>query len=255
MIDKDTGRFVWYELMTTDSNAAVAFYGETVGWKTQSLGEGGDYRLWVASQGPLGAVMTLPEAAKVTGAPPRWISNVTVSDVDATCAKIKELGGRVDKEPKSIPDVGRFAVIADPQGASIAILTPARPTAPHDTQKHGEYCWGELSTTDRPGALAFYQAIFGWEHQLDVDMGSMGTYTLFGHDGKHLGGIFQNPAGKPVPTAWLYYIQVDDLDAAVSRAQNNGAKLLNGPMAVPGGARIAQFMDPQGATFALHQSP
>ena len=61
------------------------------------------------------------------------------------------------------------------------------------------------------------------------------------------------PNGAPMPPAWLYYTETSDLDAAIGRATKNGAKVLNGPMPVPGG-RIAQLMDPQGAAFALHQA-
>jgi hypothetical protein len=83
----------------------------------------------------------------------------------------------------------------------------------------------------------------------------MGVYILFGREGKQLGGMFNKPPGAPMPSAWMYYVQVDDLDGTVARATRHGAKLLHGPMPVPGGARVAQLMDPQGAAFALHEPP
>ena len=248
----NTGRFVWYELMTSDPKAAIAFYSEVIGWKTQPFGEGSDYTMWMGSQGPLGGVMQLPEAAKQMGAPPHWMSNVIVDDVDATLAKVKELGGRVYKEAEDIPTVGRFGVIADPQGASIAIFKPSGTMAPHDETKQGEFSWNELITTDKTLAMKFYGAIFGWQKLVEHDMGPMGTYMLFGVGDKPLGGMFNKTSDMPMPPSWVYYIQVDDLEASVGRVTSNGGKLVNGPMDVPGGTRIAQCTDPQGVVFALH---
>jgi len=86
-----------------------------------------------------------------------------------------------------------------------------------------------------------------------MDMGPMGTYRIFGVDDSRLGGIMTLPRDQPSQPAWLYYAETGDLDAALRRATTRGAKVLNGPMDVPGGGRIAQLQDPQGAAFALHQ--
>jgi predicted enzyme related to lactoylglutathione lyase len=227
-----------------------------VGWKTQVFGEpepGKEpYTMWVGGQGPLGGVMTLPEQAKKMGAPPHWMSNVTVPDVDAAVAKAKRMDAKVYVEPMDVPTVGRVAVIADPQGASIALFHPAQPMAPHDITKQGEFSWNELITTDAPKALHFYGEIFGWKLQNEHDMGPMGKYLLFGQHDQTYGGMFTKSKDMPMPPSWLYYIQVDHLDASLERAKAKGARVLNGPMEVPGGTHIVQLMDPQGAAFALH---
>lgn len=246
------GRFVWHEHMTNDPKAAIAFYSEVVGWKTQPFGSGSDYVMWVGSQGPLGGVMKLPEEAKKMGAPPHWMANVQVESVDATVAKVKGLGGKVYKEPSDIPEVGRFAVIADPQGAFISLYQPKGAMALHDHTKEGEFCWSELLTTDRVAAFKFYSEIFGWKSLAEMDMGPMGVYQIYGVGELQLGGIMTKPKEMQMPPSWLYYTETANLDAAISRATKMGAKVMNGPMDVPGG-RIAQLMDPQGAAFALHQ--
>jgi hypothetical protein len=254
MIDTNTGRFVWYELMTTDPQAALPFYTDVVGWKTQPFGEGGDYTMWVGDQGPLGGAAKLPEEAAKMGAPPHWMANVEVADVDATVKRVRELDGKVHVEPKDIPTVGRFAVIADPQGASISVFKPSgNEMGAHDTAKHGEFSWNELVTTNHEAALRFYGEIFGWEKLLDHDMGPMGKYTIYGRHGKQFGGMMSKTKEMQMPNAWLYYVQVGDLDGALERAKGRGARVLNGPMEVPGGARIVQLVDPQGAAFALHE--
>jgi len=256
----NTGRFVWYELLTSDPKGAIAFYTEVMGWKTQAW-EQGDYTMWVGSQGPLGGVTPLPEQAKQMGAPPFWQANIEVANVDETVAKVKQLGGQV-YHTEDVPTVGRFAVIADPQGAVIAVFTPQGKMESHDTSKPGEFQWHELYTTDHEAAFKFYQAIAGWERLGEFDMGpGMGTYVLWGRGGKQLGGMMtkpkdmKTPDGREVPPSWMYYVTTDDLDAALARAKARGATVLNGPMEVPGKQRIVQLMDPQGAAFALVTPP
>jgi len=251
MANASNGHFVWYENLTTDPKAAIAFYTEVVGWKTQPF-EGSDYMMWVGSQGPLGGVFKLPEEAAKMGAPPHWTGNVQVGDVDATAALAKKLGGKVYKEPSDIPTVGRFAVIADPQGASISVFKPASAMALHEP-KEGEVCWRELLTSDSEAAFKFYAEIFGWKQLSEMDMGPMGKYRIFGVGEQQLGGMMSLPPGAPMPPSWLYYIETNDLEAATKRATSKGAKVLNGPMDVPGG-RITQLTDSQGAAFALHQA-
>lgn len=255
MAHPNNGRFVWHELMTKDPVSAIAFYTEVIGWKTEAFGEGGNYTMWVGSQGPLGGVMTIPEEATKMGAPPHWMGNVRVENVDASAALTRKLGGKVYKEAESIPTVGRFAVIADPFGAPISIFQPEREMAPHDASRAGEFCWAELMTTDQVAAFAFYSEIFGWRKLGEHDMGPMGSYVIFGVGDVQIGGMMNRPKDMPTPPMWGYYSETKGLDAAVARATKHGAKVLNGPMDVPGGARIAQLMDPQGAAFSLHEAP
>jgi predicted enzyme related to lactoylglutathione lyase len=253
MTDSNIGRFVWYDLLTTDPEASVSFYSHVIGWKSQPFEQ--DYTMFTSEQGPLAGTTGLPEQAKNMGAPPHWASNVAVADADATVALAKKLGGRVFKEPTDYPKVGRLAVIGDPQGAPIHVFRPNQPMTLHDSSKPGEFVWSELLTTDHEAAFGFYSALFGWEKIRDFDMGGMGKYLIYGTRGKELGGMFTKSKDMPMPPMWTYYVQVADLDAAILRARAKGARLMNGPMEVPGGARIAQLSDPQGAAFALHEAP
>ena len=259
MTDTNTGRFVWYELLTTDVPGAIAFYSDVVDWKTQKW-ETGDYTMWVGSQGPLGGVTPLPDRAKQMGAGPYWQANVQVADVDQTVEAAKRLGGQV-LVAEDVPTVGRFAIIADPQGAVIAVFTPSGAMQPHDTARPGEFSWHELYTTDNEAAFGFYNKIAGWERLGEFDMGPAGKYILWGRGGKQLGGMMTKtrdmklPDGRDLPPSWLFYITTDDLDAALARARARGARLINGPMPVPGGQRIVQLLDPQGAMFALVTPP
>jgi predicted enzyme related to lactoylglutathione lyase len=253
------GDIVWYELLTSDPKGAIPFYASVVGWTTQAW-QGADYTMWVGSHGPLGGVMQLPDAARTMGAPPYWQANVQVASVDETVAKVKQLGGQVHVT-EDVPEVGRIAVISDPQGAVIAVFQPKGPMEAHDRARPGEFSWHELYTSDHEAAFAFYHQIAGWERLDEFDMGPMGKYLLWGKGGRQLGGMMtkpkdmKTPDGREVPTSWMYYVTTGDLDAALDRAQAAGAKVLNGPMPVPGGQRIVQLMDPQGAAFALVTPP
>ncbi len=247
------GLFVWYEHLTRDVKGAIAFYSEVVGWSTQPFND--RYIMWVGSQGPLGGVMELPEDTVKTGAPPHWMAHVQVDDVDATAALTKKLGGRICKEPTDIPGVGRFAVIADPQGVPISMFRPSQAMTLHDPARDGEFCWNELLTSDSEGAFRFHSQLFGWEVLEDMDMGPQGAYRIYGLDGTRLGGMMTIPKGAAMPPSWFYYLSTSDLDAAIGRATRKGGRVMNGPMEVPGGGRIAQLIDAQGAAFALHQAP
>jgi predicted enzyme related to lactoylglutathione lyase len=249
------GRFVWYEHLTNDPKAAIDFYSQIAGWKTQPFEQDEDYTMWVGSQGPLGGVMKLHDEQKKAGTSPFWMAHVQVENVDLTASQAKKLGGNIHKESTEIPTVGRFAVIGDSQGAFISIFTPDEAMTLHDSSKPGEFCWNELMTSDMGAAFNFYSQLFGWTIAQDMDMGPMGTYRVFGIGEKQFGGMMTTPKGAPMPPMWIYYIETPDLDAAIGRATKGGGTVMNGPMDVPGGGRIAQLTDPQGAVIALHQAP
>lgn len=253
MANATPGLFVWYEHLTRNVDAAKAFYGEVMGWSTRPFGDG--YELWVGSQGPLGGVMKLPPEVERSGVPPHWMAHVVVDDVDATVAAARRLGGKILHDPTPIPTVGRFAIVGDPQGAALSVFRPESPMALHDPAKDGEFCWNELVTGDPAAALKFYSELFGWRPMEAIDLGPMGTYRTFGAGERGLGGMMAIPEGNPMPPVWIFYASTSDLGAAVARATAKGGQVVSGPMDVPGGGRIAQLTDPQGALFALHQAP
>ena len=114
--------FVWYELMTTDRAAAEAFYRAVVGWEIQACDGGMPYSIANAGGRPAAGIMDLPEEARAAGMPPAWVGYVGVADVDAAADEVREAGGAVHREPADIPGIGRFAVVADPQGAVFAVI-------------------------------------------------------------------------------------------------------------------------------------
>jgi len=253
MSTSSSGQFVWHELMTMHPRAAIQFYTDVIGWTVQPYGDGGDdgYNMWLNSEGPLGGVAALSDDALKQGARPHWTCNVTVTDLAASVAKVSELGGKVLVPPTEIPGIGQFAVFSDPQGAVLALIQPSGEMKRGDVTKHGAFCWAELVTDDAAAALSFYQALLGWDKLMSMDMGPMGEYTIFGQGDIQYGGVMNKPKEMPFPSAWLYYTFVPDLDASIARAIKHGSQLVHGPAPIPGGSRIAQLVDPQGAMFAV----
>ncbi len=247
------GRFVWYELLTTDVDGARRFYPQVTGWGAAPYEKDPSYIQWTNAGVPLAGLMSLPEASRRSGTPPCWMAYVSTADVDATAKQAAALGGKVLAAPGDIPQVGRFAVIQDPQGAALAVFRPfGSPSRETHLPGFGDFSWHELATTDQEAAFRFYHALFGWEKTEAHDMGEMGIYQLFGQEGATYGGMFTKTPDMPGPPAWIYYVRVESAERAAEKVKASGGNVLHGPMEVPAGDRIAQCMDPQGAVFAVH---
>jgi predicted enzyme related to lactoylglutathione lyase len=251
-----SGDFFWYDVMTRDPKAAIDFYTKVVGWGAQEAGvDGSSYTVLTLDGGKgmgVAGLMGMPPTAESRGAQPGWNGYVYVDDVDAMTRRVAEAGGSQVHEATDIPTIGRFSVVADPQGAVFALFKPL----PHEgtiewpaMMTTGTVGWHELHAADGASAFAFYEGLFGWKKDEAMDMGPMGTYQLFKTRELPVGGIFTDPQA-PHPY-WLYYIAVDAIDAAIERVKANGGEVLHGPMEVPGGAWIINGRDPQGAIFAL----
>ena len=245
------GTPIWYELLTTDVDGAQTFYADVVGWSIAPSGmEGtGDYRILTAPDGQgVGGLMTLPDGAPMK---PGWLCYIGVQDVDGIAKTIESLGGSVPMGPRDIPGVGRFAMVADPQGMVFYIMrgdSPQESQAFHVTAP-GHCGWNELVTSDHKAALAFYGEVFGWQNQESMPMGEMGEYCFIDHDGQRFGATMT--AGAGWPTRATYYFNVPSVGAAVPRITGNGGTVTMGPHEVPGGMHIVMGIDPQGAAFAL----
>jgi hypothetical protein len=249
--------FIWYELLTTDREAAIAFYEAVVGWKAEDMAipEMGDYRYTILHAGERGVagLAALPDESRAEMRP-GWFGYVEVPDTDAAVRAIAAAGGKVHMAPDDIPTVGRFAFVADPGGAAFYLLTPlpredAPPPLPRMTP--GNIGWHELYAANGDAAFAFYREQFGWSESSVMDMGPMGTYRLWSADGGGaVGGMMTKPGTVPEAT-WLFYFVVDSVEAAGARIADNGGTARIGPMQVPDGSWVVQAVDPQGASFAL----
>lgn len=254
------GDYIWYELITSDADAAQDFYTSLLGWTISNSGnEAMEYREIQAADGDfVGGVAALTPEMTASGVRPCWMGYINVEDVDPMTDAILSAGGDVHLPPQDIPGVGRFALVADQQGAAFYVMKPIPPADNPDassmafaaTEPMAGHCaWNELATSDPEAALNFYHDLFGWEKDEEMDMGPMGTYTMLRHDFM-IGAMMNKPDEMPV-SAWTYYFRVPDIDAAVDTIKAKGGQILVEPMEIPGGDFSLNAMDPQGAAFAL----
>ncbi len=257
MAATETG-FIWYELMTDDLDQAIEFYSKVVGWEVRDSGMPGMRYLLFGKDGKdVGGMMS--SLAMSGSKPTKWLGHVATSDVDAETAAVQADGGKAFRPPQDIPGVGRFSVVADPQGVEYLLFQPNPTEAPARLRptEPGAVGWHELLATDWEKAWNFYSGHYGWTKDMAVDMGAMGTYQTFTMGPDSGGGMMTfppDPAGKLLGPAWLFYFTVEDIQAAAGRVTASGGTLINGPMQVPGGSWILQGVDSQGGSFALTAS-
>jgi predicted enzyme related to lactoylglutathione lyase len=247
------GQFFWCDIMTTDTKAAASFYAAVVGWGVQAQNAGGkEYTLFSVDGQGVAGLMEIPDAVLKQGGRPAWMGYIAVDDVDAAAAKLKREGGTVHRGPETVPDIIRFAVVSDPQGAAFYIAHGLSDEVPVEFPKGtpGTVGWRELYADEWRSAFAFYQSMFGWTQAESFDMGEMGVYQLFATGAEPAGGMMTKPPTIPRPF-WGYYFNVPGIDAAAQRVKAEGGAILMGPHPVPGGQWILQCTDPQGVYFAL----
>ena len=247
------GRFVWYELVSPDKDAAKKFYTALLGWewKDEDMGELGIYPM-----SHTGDVYHCGVISPQEGMPPHWMAYVTVADVDKACEQATELGGTVMMPGTDIPNVGRFAVLEDPGGAVIMPFksnNPPQPETPSPAPA-GFFCWNELLTGDPAICEAFYSEIFGWSIE-GSDMPGMGVYWICRRGERMESGMMPMPPEAGAPPHWLPYMAVTNLDAATVKVGELGGKVFCQPTDIPQTGRFAVVSDDQGAVFALFEYP
>jgi len=245
-----THRFVWHDLMSTDAAKSAAFYAALMGWRIEGVPMGGfTYHMLFTEAGPIGGIVE-EKAIPMS----HWMPYCCVDSVDASAARVEELGGSLCVPPTDIPNTGRFAVVGDPQGAYFTLYKglPESAGADPDLAAHGRVCWNELMTTDLDGAQRFYSALLGWRPEA-MDMGPMGKYHVQMAGAKHAGGIMKNPM-PGAPAWWCMYFMVNDIVKSTEQARALGAEVLVNNEEIPNMGRFSLLKDPVGAMVALFQN-
>jgi uncharacterized protein len=248
------GTFCAVDLATTDPDGAKRFYGELFGWEAEDVspGEGMTYTILRLDGDAVGGTFEQPAQSREAGAPPHWISYVSVENADATAQRASELGGRVVQEPFDTLGVGRMAAIQDPTGSGVAVWQAGTYPGAARVNEPGCLTWNELATNDTAAALGFYERLFGWSSQA-MNTGDGPPYVIVKVGERSNGGVRpvspeEQQAG--VSPYWVPYFATESLRETFDLAANLGGEIVFGPLEFPAG-RIGAARDPQGATFAL----
>ena len=239
----------WYELGAKDLGKAQAFYAAVLGWTVADSGTPGMTYLIARASGAMVAGLMQTEGEQ----PQAWNIYFAVDDCDATVAAATGLGARVYVPPADIPNTGRFAILADPQGATFCVLQPL-PMADgtggsaFDLRKQGHGNWNELVTADPAAAMGFYGALFGWTLSRSMEMGPGMTYHMIAREGVDIGGTFAAPGAPPF---WKPYFGVTSAKAAVEAVTAAGGRVMHGPDEIPDGSFTLQITDSEGVMLAL----
>jgi uncharacterized protein len=249
------GTFSWVDLGTTDPDAAKKFYGGLFGWTFSDMPAGPGMTYSMCKMGAHDVAALFKMGPEMKGVPSHWTSYVTVDNVDERTKKVVASGGKVIKEPFDVMDVGRMALVQDPSGGTLSFWQPKKHIGAGVVQDPGSLCWNELFSTNVDAAGKFYVQTVGWKTET-MDMGPMGTYTLFQRPGEgkegNVGGMMaMPPTMKDVPSHWLAYFAVADIDASTKKATDLGGKTVVPPTDIPNIGRFSIIRDPQGAVLAL----
>lgn len=237
----------WIELSTSDVPAAKTFYGELFGWdaRTDARPEAGGYTMAHLDGAAVAAMSPLYQPAQPTA----WTVSFAAAGVDDAVAAVTAASGTVLVKPMDVFDLGRFAVVADPEGAVFSLWQARAFAGAERMGEPGTLGWVELATRDARGALAFYRDALGWTAETSPQ------YTHWSLGGTHFGGMVEMGDRLPpdAPAHWLPYFAVTDVDATAATALRAGGTALLAPTSVPDGPRIAVLNDPQGAVFGIHR--
>ena len=250
MVDHQ-GRFVWYELLTTDIAAAQVFYGKVVGWGAKDASTPDfAYTISRSENAPMGGLMNLPEEGLKKGATPRWLGYVAVDDVDMTAERVRRLGGTIYVPPTD-SNIGRISVIADPQTATLALVSglkpaeAAAPTGPTRGAWAGTSCLPPITERRSPTTVRFSAGRRRMPNPARRKRTSCSPPA-----GRRLAACSPSRRRRCFRSGFIYFT-VENIGAALDRVTEAGGQIFEGPFKLVGDSAIARCVDPQGAMFAL----
>jgi predicted enzyme related to lactoylglutathione lyase len=244
------GTFSWADVTTTDQDGAKRFYSGLFGWEAddQPVGDGVYYSMMRLDGRAAAAISPQPQQQREAGVPPMWNNYVTVGSADEAADRATQLGATVHAPPFDVMDVGRMAVIQDPQGAFFMVWQARGSIGAEVVNAPGALAWNELASPDPPESADFYGSLFGWR-ATEME-NAPAPYLILWNGERTNGGIRELGAG-PAPPHWMPYFGIDELERGLARAGELGGTVLAGPIDI-GIAKTGIVRDPQGAVFAVY---
>ena len=255
MTHHEPGTPSWYELTTSDGEAAKDFYNSLFGWTSQDnpISEDMVYTMHQLDGRNVAASFKMTADMAKEGVPPHWGVYFTVEDAQTSADLAKEAGGKVMSGPSDVFTAGTMAIIQDPEGAVFNIWQPKDHIGVEVKGEIGAVGWTEFMTRDREVPKAFYTKVFPLI-ALDEKMTNGQDYTVMKLGDEFVAGILQmnDEQMKGVPCQWCTYFMVDDIEASIAKAKAKGGDAFLEKMDIQH-VFIAGIKDPQGATLMLMQ--
>jgi len=243
------GRWVWGELLADNVEAEKTFYREVFGWQYESYGTGTDaYALIRANGRPIAGIVHYAKPADAVRSA-RWLALMSVPDAARAAQQAAASGGKVLVPAKTLPGRGEMAVLADPEGALFGVIHSASGDPLDAFPSDNAWFWLELWAKDAARMAEFY--------------GPLGAYTVSRQEGPgdrpelHLVAAGYPRAGvleierTDVPSTWLPYVRVKDLQQTVASIERAGGRIVVAPSPEVRGGKVAVFLDPSGAAVAV----
>ncbi|MFD9729172.1 VOC family protein [Streptomyces sp. NPDC059072] len=244
----------WIDLMVPDQQSAIDFYSDLLGWQGEvGPPETGGYAVCTLKGRPVAGIMAAmnPDGTTPDPMPPAvWTTYLATDGLDGTLGQIGDAGGKVMVPGMDVMDLGRMAVVSDPQGAVFGLWEAKSFTGAGIVNEPGALIWNELSTTDTDAAGRFYAAALPMTPKRSEMPGAEG-YVEWQVGGRAVGGMMTLEKAPPgTPPHWMAYFSVDDVDGVTAAAVRAGATVLAPPFDMAAG-RMAVLADPQGAVFSV----
>ncbi|AYF77773.1 VOC family protein [Nocardia yunnanensis] len=248
---------IWTDLFTTDTDGAIAFYGELFGWTADIAPEHGNYITFRKD----GKAVAGGMAGDADAGPSQWTIYLASTDAEATAAQVTAAGGTVVVPPTAVGDLGTFAVFGDKGGVGVGVWQSDNMTGfeqrgtvgdGHWDGHVGAPSWFELHTRGYDDALKFYGEAFGWQDPFTIAETPEFRYTTIHSTTPMLGGVMDATSFLPpgVPGYWTVYFGVEDVDASVRKVVELGGSIITAAEDTPYG-RLAAVADPNGVRFSL----
>jgi predicted enzyme related to lactoylglutathione lyase len=247
------GTPTWTALMTTDVDAAAAFYGGLLGWRVEVAGDQGPGGLRsLVGEAAVATLAAVPRQPDGRETPVAWVVYLAVDDIGTTAARVRTAGGTVLAGPMEVPGSGHLAIVTDPTGAGFGLWQSDPFVGAQLMDAPGALVWCEVNTRDTARAGDFYTTVFGYD--LRAMGGDEFRYTTFAFGEQPVCGMLGMdaswPEALPPQSHWMTYFAVTDTDAAAARARELGGEVVHGPFDSQFG-RIAVVQDPQGGVLAV----
>ena len=246
-----TGKFVWYDLLTNDVLAVRTFYGGLFGWEFEGEKRvDAEYTVIKKDGIPIGGIVYKDEKDVEHS---QWLSYLSVADVDRAVEMIRGKNGIVYREPFELPDRGRVAVVADPQGAPVVLIKSQSGDPADRGPITNNWLWTELFASDVDAAADFYSRLVDYTVE-EFDTGLKIPYYVFKKNETNRGGMLELP-WEGVKPNWLPYVLVDDPGKIADKVKSLGGQVLIAPNEDIRQGSVALIQDPAGAVFAIQKWP